>query len=158
MQIGILEDILEIIPREDHPKTNAGGDGAATAGTDLKFKEALRERKFRFKLQKESYERIFKYLIDKQAVLRFQWCLEHFRFDHTMYPVIERYIESKLKQPDLNPIAKRGYLDCLARTHNRQDTQTSRMKYYETSLKMMSSNAFTLFERMATVAQPKEAV
>ena len=26
MQVGILEDILEIIPREDYPKKNVGGD------------------------------------------------------------------------------------------------------------------------------------
>ena len=67
-----------------------------------------------------------------------------------MYPVIENYIKDKLKnENDLNPIrhpiARRGYLDCLARTHKQQNSRDAQMKFYETSLKMLSSNAFELF-------------
>ena len=75
MQVGILEDVLEIVPREDFPKKPSGADGEA--GKRLKehyereTKQHLKDRSFRFKLNKETYERIFKYLIDKRAVLRF---------------------------------------------------------------------------------------
>lgn len=161
MQVGILEDILEIIPREDSPKKNLGGDGASERAFEIAFKNALRDRSFRFKLNRDTYERIFKYLVDKKAVLRFQWCLERFRYEATMYPVIENYIKDKLKnENDQNPIARRGYLDCLARTHKQQNSKDSQIKFYETSLKMLSPNAFELFQRMTVpeAQQPKEKV
>ena len=56
MQVGVLEDVLELIPRKDIPeRIDFGG-----TQSDL-----VKHRKFQYTLKRDTYKRVMIYLADK---------------------------------------------------------------------------------------------
>lgn len=64
------------------------------------------------KLKRETYTRLFTYLIDKMAVLRFRWCLNYFPEDLIDHVQLEKYLFDGL-QNEKEDIRKVGFNDML---------------------------------------------